>query len=94
MEPVHQREGPVVHSGLSVVVAACGDTHFVPGDLVHEPVFIGDALEATATIDKIDRETRIVELSTLISNQRGQAVLRGKARAKVLRLSSEPAATA
>jgi 3-oxoacyl-[acyl-carrier protein] reductase len=55
------------------------------------PVFIGDSLVATATIDKIDRDTRIVDLSTIISNQRGQAVLRGKARAKVLRLAVNPA---
>lgn len=58
------------------------------------PVFVGDSLEATATIDKIDRETRVVDLSTVIRNQRGQAVLCGKARAKVLRLSTEPATTA
>lgn len=53
------------------------------------PVFIGDSLEATAAIDKIDRETRIVDLTMVIANQRGHAVLRGKARAKVLRLSCE-----
>lgn len=53
------------------------------------PVFIGDSLEATAKIDKIDHETRVVDLATIITNQRGQAVLRGKARAKVLRLSSD-----
>ena len=28
---------------LSVVVPACGDAHFVPGDLVHQAVLIGDA---------------------------------------------------
>ncbi|MCU0731756.1 MAG: SDR family oxidoreductase [Hyphomonas sp.] len=55
------------------------------------PVFIGDSLVAAATIDKIDRDTRIVDLSTIITNQRGQAVLRGKARAKVLRLAPNPA---
>lgn len=58
------------------------------------PAFVGDSLIATATIDKIDRETRIVDLFTIISNQRGQAVLRGKARAKVLRLAAPPAASA
>ena len=58
------------------------------------PVFVGDSLVATATIDKIDRETRIVDLSTIINNQRGQAVLRGRARAKVLRLAENPASSA
>ncbi len=54
------------------------------------PVFIGDTVEAKATIEKIDRETRIVALITEITNQHGAAVLRGKARAKVLRLTSPP----
>lgn len=58
------------------------------------PVFVGDALEASATIEKIDTDTRIVELSTQIVNQHGKAVLRGRARAKVLRLAPEPAAPA
>lgn len=56
------------------------------------PVFVGDALEATAIIDKIDTDTRIVDLTTQIVNQSGQAVLRGRARAKVLRLAREPLA--
>lgn len=54
------------------------------------PVFIGDTIEAKATIEGIDRETRIVTLHTEFFNQRGATVLRGKARAKVLRLP-EPA---
>lgn len=54
------------------------------------PVFIGDTVEAKATIETIDRETRIVALITEITNQHGAAVLRGKARAKVLRLTSPP----
>lgn len=79
---------------IGMKLPGCGALYLSQTIEFSAPVFIGDALEATATIDKIDRETRIVELSTIISNQRGQAVLRGKARAKVLRLSSEPVATA
>lgn len=56
------------------------------------PVFIGDRLEAKGTIESIDRETRIVCLATEIVNQNGICVLRGQARAKVLRLA--PAAPA
>jgi 3-oxoacyl-[acyl-carrier protein] reductase len=54
------------------------------------PVFIGDSLEARATIESIDRDTRIIALHTEITNQRGQTVLRGKARSKVLRLAPAP----
>jgi len=50
------------------------------------PVFIGDTVEARGRIERIDRETRIVELDTEIINQHGGKVLAGKARAKVLRL--------
>lgn len=56
------------------------------------PVFIGDTLFAKATIETIDRETRIIGLAMEICNQRGASVLRGKARAKVLRLAA-PAAS-
>lgn len=55
------------------------------------PVFVGDHLEARATIESIDTETRIVGLATEIVNQNGIAVLRGKARTKVLRLAAEEA---
>lgn len=51
------------------------------------PVFVGDRLEAKGTIESIDHETRIVGLATEIVNQNGIAVLRGKARTKVLRLA-------
>ena len=54
------------------------------------PVFIGDTVEARASIETIDRETRIVTLLTEITNQKGATVLRGKARAKVLRLATPP----
>lgn len=56
------------------------------------PVFIGDMVEATATIESIDRETRVVTLRTEIRNQDGVTVLRGNARAKVLRLAAPAAA--
>lgn len=55
------------------------------------PVFIGDRLEARATIQSIDRDTRLVVLATEIVNQDERRVLRGTARAKVLRLAA-PAA--
>lgn len=58
------------------------------------PVFIGDSVEARATIESLDREMRLVGLKTEITNQHGAVVLRGKARAKVLRLAPEPAASA
>lgn len=54
------------------------------------PVFIGDTLEARGTIEKIHRDMRIVDIDTAIRNQRGELVLRGKARAKVLRLPQPP----
>ncbi|MCB1506483.1 MAG: SDR family oxidoreductase [Hyphomicrobiaceae bacterium] len=50
------------------------------------PVFIGDTVEARGRIERIDRETRVVEIETEITNQNGAQVLKGKARAKVLRL--------
>jgi 3-oxoacyl-[acyl-carrier protein] reductase len=53
------------------------------------PVFIGDCVVATATIESIDREQRVVELVTDIRNQHSGTVLRGKARAKVLRLAPQ-----
>jgi len=58
------------------------------------PVFIGDTVEASATIESIDPEARVVGLRTEIRNQDGRTVLRGNARAKVLRIaapSAEPA---
>jgi len=54
------------------------------------PVFIGDTVEAKATISSIDRETRIVTLVTEITNQHRATVLRGTAQAKVLRLALFP----
>ena len=53
------------------------------------PVFIGDTVEARATIEKIDRDTRLVTLCTEITNQHGDCVLRGRAQVKVLRFASE-----
>ncbi|KAB2943140.1 MAG: SDR family oxidoreductase [Hyphomicrobium sp.] len=53
------------------------------------PVFVGDSVEARATIEKIDAETRLVTLHTEIVNARDECVLRGTAQAKVLRLAEE-----
>ena len=53
------------------------------------PVFIGDTVEARATVEKIDVETRLVTLRTDIVNQHNECVLRGSAQAKVLRLAPE-----
>lgn len=58
------------------------------------PVFVGDTVEATATITSIDRETRIVNLKTEIRNQHGETVLKGNARTKVLRLTAPPSKAA
>ena len=54
------------------------------------PAFIGDTLTARGRIERINRDTRVVELDTEIANQHGAVVLRGKARAKVLRLPEPP----
>ncbi|KAB2849909.1 MAG: SDR family oxidoreductase [Hyphomicrobiaceae bacterium] len=54
------------------------------------PVFIGDRLVATATIESIDRDMRLVVLQTEILNQHGKRVLRGKAKARVLRIAAPP----
>lgn len=55
------------------------------------PVFIGDTVEACATIEKIDEESRLVTLGTQIHKVDGTCVLKGTALVKVLRLTeSEP----
>ncbi len=53
------------------------------------PVFIGDTVEARATIEKIDVEARLVTLRTEIVKARNECVLRGTAQVKVLRLAPE-----
>lgn len=52
------------------------------------PVFIGDTVEARATVEKIDLDTRLVTLSTEITNQHGACVLRGRGQVKVLRFGA------
>lgn len=52
-------------------------------------VFIGDTVEARGTITKLDPVTRILTMDTVITNQKGEEVLRGIATAKVLRLAPE-----
>lgn len=54
------------------------------------PVFIGDTVEARATIEKMDIETRLVTLGTTITKAGGDCVMRGKAVVKVLRIADEP----
>jgi 3-oxoacyl-[acyl-carrier protein] reductase len=59
------------------------------------PVFIGDRVEARATVERIDPETRLVTLNTEILKAGGVCVLRGTALVKVLRLTEErPRSTA
>lgn len=53
------------------------------------PVFIGDTVTAKGTITKLDPVTRILTMDTVITNQKGDEVLRGVATAKVLRLAPE-----
>lgn len=53
------------------------------------PVYIGDTVEARATIEKIDVETRVVTLRTEITKPPNQVVLRGSAQVKVLRVAEE-----
>lgn len=51
-----------------------------------KPVYIGETVEARATVENIDAETRIVTLRTEITKAPGQCVLRGSAQVKVLRV--------
>jgi 3-oxoacyl-[acyl-carrier protein] reductase len=54
-----------------------------------KPVYIGDTVEACATVEKIEHETRVVTLLTEIRKAHGERVLRGSAQVKVLRLAEE-----
>jgi 3-oxoacyl-[acyl-carrier protein] reductase len=53
------------------------------------PVFIGDTVEASATVEKIDEETRLITLRTQIAKIDGTCVLSGTALVKLLRLAEE-----
>jgi 3-oxoacyl-[acyl-carrier protein] reductase len=55
------------------------------------PVFIGDTVEARATVEKIDEETRLVTLGTQIHKTDGTCVLKGTALVKILRLTEPDA---
>ncbi len=57
-----------------------------------KPVFIGDTVEATGTVLAMDPTTRVIDVRTEILNQRGERVLEGKAKVKVLRLAPRRAA--
>ena len=56
------------------------------------PVFIGDTVEARGTITKVDEITRTITMDTIITTQNGDVVLRGVAKANVLRMKeNQPA---
>ncbi|WP_333793032.1 SDR family oxidoreductase [Hyphomicrobium sp.] len=56
-----------------------------------KPVFIGDTVEARATVEAIDLDTRLVTLRTEILRSDQDCVMRGTATVKVLRLAeSDP----
>jgi 3-oxoacyl-[acyl-carrier protein] reductase len=52
-----------------------------------QPVYIGDTVEAIGTVLSMDPITRVMDVKTEIINQKGESVLEGKARVKVLRLA-------
>jgi 3-oxoacyl-[acyl-carrier protein] reductase len=54
-----------------------------------KPVFIGDTVEARATVEKIDRDTRLITLRTEILRSDDDCVMRGTATVKMLRLAEE-----
>ncbi len=54
-----------------------------------KPVFIGDTVEARATVEKIDRDTRLVTLRTEILRSESDCVMRGTATVKVLRITEQ-----
>jgi len=59
------------------------------------PVFIGDTVEARATIERLDSETRVITLATeIVKLGSGERVLRGNAQVKLLRLAVEVSAPA
>ena len=51
------------------------------------PVFIGDTVEARGTITHVDQVTRTITMDTVITTQNGDVVLRGVAKANVLRMT-------
>jgi 3-oxoacyl-[acyl-carrier protein] reductase len=57
-----------------------------------KPVFIGDTVEAVGTVLSMDPVTRVIVVKTEILNQKGEHVLEGKAKVKVLRLAPTEAA--
>ena len=56
-----------------------------------KPVYVGDTVEAVGTVLSMDPVTRVIDVKTEIINQKGEHVLEGKAKVKVLRLA--PAAS-
>src|SRR5688572_25937532 len=54
-----------------------------------KPVYIGDTVEAIGTVVAMDPVTRVLDVKTEILNQKGERVLDGKAKVKVLRLAGD-----
>ncbi len=50
-----------------------------------KPVFEGDELHIEGTVDQISEAVRRIVVRTVITNQRGEKVLRGKIKAGVLK---------
>lgn len=52
------------------------------------PVFIGDTIVAIGVVNAIDLASRVIEISTRITNQHDKEVLTGMARVKLMRMST------
>jgi len=50
-----------------------------------KPVRIGDTLKAIFEIEKIDRDSNMIELAGWIENQRGEIVIKGRTLASLMR---------
>lgn len=57
-----------------------------------KPVFVGDTVTATGSVERIDRAARVLTLRTTITNQDGVTVLDGTAQVKVLAQAAMPEA--
>ena len=49
-----------------------------------KPVFIGDTLEVSGQVEKVDYDLKYMEIKVTITNQGGKKVLRGKLKAGVI----------
>ncbi len=87
-------ERPVVHGFLHASLLSTLVGMKIPGEGAlylsqtidfTRPVFIGDTVEARGEVTAVDRATRTLTIATEIVNQKGETVLRGEARARVMR---------